>query len=258
MISKRLKPIFIVLAVALGTLALAACGSDSAAPATEVAPVATTAAPGATAAPPPSTTAPPAATSAPTAATSAPAPATATPVPPTPAPTEVATPAATAEPTPQPTPTPELDTVYSDYGFTLKLDLGADVQATGWTEAEPTDAQGLASFVYGGVIAGLVWAPAEGRDPLALLASSYNILRAAQPGITFESISEGEITVSDQSGVFGGFKALDSGGATLGGGLIGAWNCANETAYRMTLTGADATVVQLRFDRLLENFACPS
>ena len=73
-----------------------------------------------------------------------------------------------------------------------------------------------------------------------------------------ESISEGDITVSGQQGVFGGFKALDATGATIGGGLIGAWSCGNDTAYRMTLTGADATVVQLRFDRVLENFAYPS
>lgn len=195
---------------------------------------------------------PPAATPAPTAVQAA----TATPVPPPAVPTAVPVAAATA--TPQPTATPELDTVYADHGFTLSLDLGADVQATGWAESEPSDTQGLVSFTYGGVLAGLVWSPADGRDPLSLLASSYNVLRAAQPGITFESISDGDITVSDQAGAFGGFKALDSSGATLGGGLIGAWNCENGTAYRMTLTGADTTVVQLRFDRLLDNFTCPS
>ena len=150
--------------------------------------------------------------------TAAPA-ATATPQP-TAAPTAPPAPAVTA--TPQPTATPELDTVYSDHGFTLNLDLGADVQATGWTEAEPSDTQGLVSFTYGGALTGLVWSPADGRDPLSLLAYSYNVLRAAQPDITFESISDGDITVSDQAGVFGGFKALDSSGATLGGGLVGA------------------------------------
>ena len=40
-------------------------------------------------------------------------------------------------PTPEPTATPELETVYSYYGFVIKLDRGADIQATGWTEAEP-------------------------------------------------------------------------------------------------------------------------
>ena len=59
--------------------------------------------------------------------------------------------------------------------------------------------------------------------------------------------------------MYGGFKAVDGSGSSIGGGLIGAWICGgSETAFRMTLTGADATIVQLRFDRLLENFACPS
>lgn len=202
----RFKPIVIVLAVALGALALAACGSDSAAPATAVPPAATSAPPAATSAPPASTAVPTVPTSAPPAAT---------PVPPTAAPTSAPAPPATAtpEPAPEPTATPELETVYSEYGFTPKLDLGADVQATGWTEPEPSDAQGLASFVYGGIALSLVWSPAGSGTPLAFLASSYNALRTVQPNLTFESISEGDITVSGQTGSFGGFKALDSGGA---------------------------------------------
>ncbi len=245
MINDRLKPAVIGLAAVLGVLTLAACGSDSGDPATAVPIAPTSVPPAATSAPPAATAAPPAATSAPPVATTAP-------------PTAAPTAEPTVEPTKVPTATPELDTVYSDYGFTLNLDLGADVQTTGWTESEPSETQGLASFTYGGITTSLVWGPTESRDSLSFLASSYNVLRAAQPSVTFESISDGSITVSGQMGSYGGFKALDSGGATLGGGLIGTWNCANDTAYRMTLTGADATVVQLRFDRLLENFSCPS
>ena len=46
--------------------------------------------------------------------------------------------------------------------------------------------------------------------------------------------------------------------SALAGCAGGAANAGGdgETAFRMTLTGEDATVVQLRFDRLLENFAC--
>ena len=241
MIINRFKPAVWCLAVALGALSLAACGSDSGDPATAVPIAPTTAPPGATEAPPAATVVPPAATSAPPVATTAPT-----------------TVAPTGVPTEAPTATPALDTVYSDHGFTLNLDLGADVQTTGWTESEPSETQGLASFTDGGITTSLVWGPTEGRDSLSFLASSYNVLRAAQPNITFESISDGNITVSGQPGSFGGFKALDSGGGTIGGGLIGTWDCANDTAYRMTLTGVDATVVQLRFDRLLENFSCPS
>lgn len=150
-------------------------------------------------------------------------------------------------------------TSYSDYGFELKLDLGADVQTAGWTELEPSLTQGIIAFAYGGVNTNLVWGPFEDRTALTFLADTYNILRASQPAVNFESISDGDVSVSDQEGIYGGFKAIDSSGAAIGGGLIGAWICGDsETAFRMTLTGADATVVQLRFDRLLENFACSS
>jgi hypothetical protein len=200
---------------------------------------------------------PAAATSVPTAPTAVPTPVpdaqpTAMPVPSTAVATTV------PEPTVAPTATRALDTVYSEYGFTLNLDLGADVQSPGYSESAPSETQGLASFVYSGVTVGLVWSPSNSKAPLEFVAASYNNIQAAQPGINFESISGGDITVSGQTGAFCGFKAVDSNGTAIGGGLIGAWNCANDSAYRMTLTGADATVVQLRFDRLLENFACPS
>ena len=148
---------------------------------------------------------------------------------------------------------------YSDYGFALKLDRGADVQTAGWTEPEPSISQGIIAFSYGGVNANLVWGPPQDRTPLTFLAETYNVLRASQTSVAFESISDGDVSISDQAGVYGGFKAVDVGGAAIGGGLIGAWICGDsETAFRMTLTGEDATVVQLRFSRLLENFACSS
>ena len=152
-----------------------------------------------------------------------------------------------------------LPTSYAEYGFSLKLDLGAEIQAAGWTEPEPSLTQGIIAFTYGGVKTNIVWGSPEDRTALTFLADTYNLLRASQPSVTFESISDGDISISDQEGVYGGFKAADNSGASLGGGLIGAWICEDsETAYRMTLTGEDATVVQLRFDRLLDNFACSS
>ena len=42
-------------------------------------------------------------------------------------------------------------TSYSDYGFALKLDLGAGVRSAGWTEFEPSLTQGIIAFSYGGV-----------------------------------------------------------------------------------------------------------
>ena len=228
MIINRLKPVVVVLAGALGALALAACGSDSADPATAVPAAATTVPPAATAVP----------TTAPTETVALP---TTMPVPPTVAATNAPDP--TSVPTVAPTATSALDTVYSEYGFTLNLDLGADVQSTGYSESAPSETQGLASFVYSGVTVGLVWSPSNSKAPLEFVAALYYDIQAAQPGINFESISGGDITVSGQTGEFGGFKAVDGGGTAIGGGLISAWNCSNDIAYRMTLTGADATAV---------------
>ena len=45
----------------------------------------------------------------------------------------------------------------------------------------------------------------------------------------------------------------------VGSGLIGAWICSeSETAFRLTVTGTETTVVQVRFDSLLDNFVCPA
>jgi hypothetical protein len=82
-----------------------------------------------------------------------------------------------------------LDTVYSEYGFTLNLDLGADVQPAGYSESAPSETQGLASPVYSRVTVGLVWSPSNFKAPLEFVAASHNDIQAASPGINFESIS---------------------------------------------------------------------
>ena len=218
MIINGLKPVVMVLAVAFGALALAACGSDSADPATAALAAATTVALAATAVP----------TNCATETVALP--------------TTMTVPPAALPPV-APTSTPALDTVYSEYGFTLNLDLGADVQSAGYSESAPSETQGLASFVYSGVTVGLVWSSSNSKASLEFVAASYNDIQAAQPGINFELISGGDITVSGQTGAFGGFKAVDCGGTAIGGGLISDWNCSDDTDYRMTRTGADATAV---------------
>ncbi len=151
-----------------------------------------------------------------------------------------------------------LDTV-DEFGFVLKLDRGADLQTGGWTEASADARQGTLSFAAGGVNTILIWGPQEERTPLTFLADTYNILRGNQPELTFDPISDGEITVNGEQGVYGGFRTIDASNAAIGGGLIGTWVCSGpETAFRLILTGEDATVVQLRFDRLLDQFACAS
>ena len=105
----------------------------------------------------------------------------------------------------------------------------------------------------------LIWSQAGDGGPLSFLVDNYNNLRSSQPELTLEPITEGEITVSEQGGVFGGFTVNDAAGATLGGGLIGSWLCPQPgTAYRLTVMGVDSAVVQIRFDRLIDKFDCSS
>ncbi len=175
---------------------------------------------------------------------------------PTPAPEPTPTPAPTAAPTPEPTPTPVLLAMYDEFGFSLKLDRGADVQSAGWTGPEPSEEQGLITFAYGGVNTIMTWNPPEGATPLSLVNNIYQVLQNQQPDVTFDTINEGEIPVSGESGFFAGFKTVGAGSAAEGG-LIGGWICSeSDIAYTLTTRGEDATVVQLRFDRLLENFTC--
>ena len=178
---------------------------------------------------------------------------------PTPRPTQMPTPTPRATPVPQSEPTAGLPNVVNEFGFVLKLDQPADIQSAGWTGPQPDQRQGTLSISDGGLNTFLIWGPREGRDTLLFLADTYNLLRGAQPQLTFEPISEGDIAVSGELGVFGGFRTLDGTEAVIGGGLIGAWVCpGRDTAYRLALTGVDSTVVQVRFNRLLSNFTCSS
>jgi hypothetical protein len=148
---------------------------------------------------------------------------------------------------------------FNQFGFSLNLDRGADVKTAGYLLPEPSAQQGVLSFGTGGVSVILTWLPPGDNPPLTLLRDTYDLLQRQQPSLSFQTIRDGEITVSQQKGVFGGFKTTNSAGATVGGGIIGAWICPGpKTGYALTVTGADATIVQIRFDRLIDNFTCGS
>jgi len=170
-------------------------------------------------------------------------------------------PTPTATPTPVPTPTP-FPYVYDAYGFIVSLDAGSNFStinpvAAGWTGTEANLAQGLLTFTYKGASVLLYWLPAEQQAPPTLLSSTYQLLRSSQPSASFQTISEGELLVSGETGRFGGFIATESTGVRAGGGLIGAWVCSDlQTAFSLTVTGFDAAALQIRFDRLISGFVC--
>ncbi len=150
-------------------------------------------------------------------------------------------------------PVTALPSKYDAFGFALNLDQGAEFR----TADGSVDSQGALSFALGDVNTILTWVSAQGSTPLALVSGTYDILRNIQTSIHFESINDGEISASGQPGVYLGFKSSDDSGSSLGGGLIGAWACADAgTAFTLTMTAADASTLQIRFDRLLESFTC--
>jgi len=178
---------------------------------------------------------------------------------PTAEPTKPLPPAAstTATTISEPTPTPIRKTTIGEYGFSLDLDGDVAVQTGGWTNPEPDTSQGMIKFPYEGVSAILVWYPSD-STPQQIVANSFNLLKNSQPNLTFEGISDGAIPVSGETGVFGGFRVLD-GGATVGGGFVSGWVCSeSQSRFALTVTGPQATVVQIRFQRIINQFSCSS
>ena len=174
---------------------------------------------------------------------------TATSVPPT------ATP---VPPTATPTPIPNL---YEEFGFSITLNPefnfgDTEVTTSGMLDTSPDNNQGLIKFDYSGANTIVYWVPSTASDSLTLVDAAYSLLESSQPENTFSSISSGTLTADGQEGSFGGFLVTDNSGESAGGGLIAGWVCEGSTDYVAVLSGPDATVIQIRFDRLIEGFKC--
>ena len=232
-----MRTIAFVTVVAL--LALTACGGGS----DVSSPLASTAVPDATASVP--TPVPPTAiavlpTAIPTAI-------------PTAVPTAIPTAVPTVVPTAIPTATPEPPPVLDEFGFVLGLDRGAYVTNLPGN----TDAQGIVQLEYSGVNVILSWVPVNGATIEGLVTGTFATLRNNQPDLTLDTVSESELRVGLETGTIIGFKSVDGSGDVVGGGLIGAWNCVDQdTSFTILVTGQDANVVQLRLNRLVDNFDC--
>ena len=210
----------------------------------------------------PTATIPPeAATSTPEAAPPTDVPATPSPEPTiestsTPVPTH--TPSPTDTPTPIPSATPVIGTIINEYGFKLKLHGDVPIRVVGVAEKNPTSEQGTISFPYQGVAAILAW-NSSASTAQQVVAINYERLRDSQPSFTFETIKDGAIPVSGERGVFGAFKVLEGTDTAVGGGFVSAWICSeSQTRYSLTVTGAQLTTVQIRFQDILTNFSCSS
>jgi len=174
-----------------------------------------------------------------------------TPVPPTAV--AVPTAAPTAAPTAIPTATPEPPSVLDEFGFVLGLDRGAYVTNIPGN----TDAQGIVQLEYSGANVILSWVPENGATIEGLVSGTFGTLQSNQPDLTFNTVSESELKVGLEIGTVVGFKSVDGSGDVVGGGLVGAWNCVDQaTSFTIMVIGQDASLVQLRLNRMIDNFDC--
>jgi hypothetical protein len=197
--------------------------------------------------------------------------ATATAVPtPTPVPTLTIVPTPTPTPTqvsPTPTPTPTqvpptpmplvVYTTVDAFGFRLTIDGEVNLESSGLTGDDASANEGIVFFEYDGANAILLWFEDSDSDIDAVLSDNYTSLVESQTNLTFLLITEGDTTVESYTAKYLTFITNEASGDS-GGGIIGSWRCPPGAVFSLTVTGSDAAVVQIRFKRLLDGFACGS
>jgi hypothetical protein len=177
----------------------------------------------------------------------------------TPVPTSSPVPASTAVPTFTATPLPN---IFGEFGFTLVLDQDASFSSSnltisGMRKDAADEQQGLLTFEYNGADIAIFWLPTTDDTLETVLEYTYQLLRDSQSANILIPVSDGDISIDDEPGKFGGFVATNASGENAGGGLIASWAC-QELGITLSLvvTGPDATVLQIRFDRLVSGFIC--
>lgn len=156
-----------------------------------------------------------------------------------------------------PTPTPILYTKVDSFGFTLTIDGEVDVESSGLLGDDASTSEGIIFFDYSGANSILLWFEDSDSDIDAVLSDNYTSLVESQPDLTVSLINEGDVTVGSYVGQYLTFITNSASGDS-GGGIIGSWRCPPGTTFALTVTGSDAAVVQIRFKRLLDGFACVS
>ena len=174
-------------------------------------------------------------------------------------PTFTATPTSISDPIVKPTPLPN---IFGEFGFTLVLDQDASFSSSnltisGMRKDAADEQQGLLTFEYNGADIVIFWLPTTDDTLETVLEYTYQLLRDSQSANILIPVSDGDISIDDEPGKFGGFVATNASGENAGGGLIAAWSCQElGITLALVVTGSDATVLQIRFDRLVSGFIC--
>ena len=174
-------------------------------------------------------------------------------------PTFTAIPTSISGPIVKATPLPN---IFDEFGFTLVLDEDASFSSSnlifsGMRKDVADEQQGLLMFEYNGADIAIFWLPTTDDTPATVVEYTYQLLRNSQPDNILIPVSDGDISIDGEPGKFGGFVATNSSGENAGGGLIASWACQElGITFSLVVTGLDATVLQIRFDRLVSGFIC--
>jgi outer membrane murein-binding lipoprotein Lpp len=145
---------------------------------------------------------------------------------------------------------------FTDYGFTLPVPEGLELQVAGIGGAEASADAGQLTASAGGVTMVLIWTSGDLTAGQAV-QGAFEVLQASSADLDFRPLNEGDLEVDGQVGSFGAFAAED-GDTVLGIGLIGGWTCGAAPTYSITVIGRDLEPVQSSFEGFTSGFACSS
>ena len=156
------------------------------------------------------------------------------------------------------TPEPRKVSEFKDFGFKLPLPDGLQVQTAGLAGApKPTNDEGQLSASSGGVGMVLIWTK-KSIDSKAAVQGAFELLQSSQPTLEFKPVSQGDLKVDSQTGVFGSFAAQDKQQKVAAVGAIGSWSCKGGQVYTLTVAGANQQAVEGSFAGFSSGFKCPA
>ncbi len=144
---------------------------------------------------------------------------------------------------------------FNEFGFTLPLPDGVEVQSSGLAGGQAGREEGQLSAAVGGVGMALTWTKLT--IPLKdAVQRALQVLVAAQPALKYEALNAGDMKVDTRPGSFEAFGVYDDNQTLMAIGVIGAWSCGTST-FAMTVVGEDPAAVESSYEGLTDGFKCP-
>ena len=155
------------------------------------------------------------------------------------------------------TPEPRKVSEFKDFGFKLPLPDGLQVQTAGLAgAAKASNDEGQLTASSGGVGMVLIWTK-KSIDNKAAVQGAFELPQSSQPTLEFKPVSQGDLKVDSQTGVFGSFAAQDKQQKVAAVGAIGSWACKGQV-YTLTVAGSNQQAVEGSFSGFSSGFKCPA